>query len=131
MHPGDSNIPTLPASATWMNHREQEPAPGEDPGPAARRRRRAPVVGKRTELARYAVAEGQRIRYGQRIDGIVRFLAGSLAVLVSLLGPTEDRTCRSRTTIGAEGCTKAVRRKRRNGASEPRCPAAREREDAS
>ena len=30
------------------------------------------IVGKRTELARYTVTEGERILYGQRIDGIVR-----------------------------------------------------------
>jgi hypothetical protein len=60
------------SSATWMHNREQEPPRVEDPGPAASRRRRAPVVGKRTELARYNVAEGERILYGQRIDGIVR-----------------------------------------------------------
>ena len=94
--------------------------------------RRDGCTGHRVELARYAVGGGEeRVLYGQRVDGVVQFLPGSLAVLVSLLGPTEDSTCRSRTTIGAEGCTKAVRRKRRNGASEPRCPAAREREDAS
>jgi hypothetical protein len=60
------------SSATWVQNREQEPPPVEDPGPAASRRRRAPVVGKRTELARYTVAAGERILYGQRIDGIVR-----------------------------------------------------------
>jgi hypothetical protein len=60
------------SSATWIHNREQEPPPAEDPGPAASRRRRAPVVGKRTELARYTVTEGERILYGQRIDGIVR-----------------------------------------------------------
>jgi hypothetical protein len=60
------------SSATWMHNREQEPPPVAEPGPAAARRRCAPVVGKRTELARYTVAEGERILYGQRIDGIVR-----------------------------------------------------------
>ena len=60
------------SSATWMNNREQDPPPIEDPGPGASRRRPAAVVGKRTELARYTVAEGERILYGQRVDGIVR-----------------------------------------------------------
>jgi len=46
--------------------------PVEDPGPDVSRRRRPPVVGRRTELARYTVTEGERILYGQRIDGIVR-----------------------------------------------------------
>jgi hypothetical protein len=68
----DDEIHGRGSSATWMHNREQEPPPVEDPGPAASRRRRTPVVGKRTELARYTVAEGERILYGQRIDGIVR-----------------------------------------------------------
>jgi hypothetical protein len=72
MYSETSNIPPLPASATWVQNREQEPPLVEDPGPAGSRRRRAPIVGQRTELARYTVAEGERILYGQRIDGIVR-----------------------------------------------------------
>jgi hypothetical protein len=68
----DDEIHGRGSSATWMHNREQEPPPVEDPGPVASRRRRAPVVGKRTELARYTVAEGARLLYGQRIDGIVR-----------------------------------------------------------
>lgn len=31
-----------------------------------------PAVGQRTELARYSVPAGQRILYGQRVDGVVR-----------------------------------------------------------
>ena len=68
----DDEIHGRGSSATWMHNREQEPPPVEDPGPAISRRRRASVVGKRTELARYTVTEGERILYGQRIDGIVR-----------------------------------------------------------
>jgi hypothetical protein len=68
----DDEIHGRGSSATWVQNREQESPPVEDPGPAASRRRRAPVVGKRTELARYTVTEGERILYGQRIDGIVR-----------------------------------------------------------
>jgi hypothetical protein len=34
--------------------------------------RHAPSVGQRTELARYAVSSGERVLYGQRIDGRVR-----------------------------------------------------------
>jgi hypothetical protein len=68
----DDEIHGRGSSATWMHNREQDPPPVEDPGPAASRRRCAPVVGKRTELARYNVDEGARILYGQRIDGIVR-----------------------------------------------------------
>jgi hypothetical protein len=73
MYSGNPNIRTLPASATWMHNRQQEPPPMEDPGPSARRRRGS-VVGQRTELARYTVSEGERILYGQRIDGIVRVI---------------------------------------------------------
>ncbi|MEO9119057.1 MAG: hypothetical protein ABI355_08170 [Solirubrobacteraceae bacterium] len=58
----------MPVSATWTHNREQEP-PAEDPGPDASRRRYTPIVGQRTELARYTVAEGERILYGQRING--------------------------------------------------------------
>ena len=62
------------SSATWVQNREQEPPPTRDPGPVSPRRRRAPVVGQRTELARYTISEGERILYGQRIDGIVRVI---------------------------------------------------------
>jgi hypothetical protein len=31
-----------------------------------------PTVGERVELARYTVTSGERILYGQRIDGVVR-----------------------------------------------------------
>jgi hypothetical protein len=88
-------------------------------------------VGERVELGRYGSPAGERIVYGQRVDGVVRFLPGNLVVLVGSLGPAEDSTCRSRTTIRTEGRTNAARRKRPNGASEPRCLAARQREDWS
>jgi len=58
------------SSATWVQNREKEPA-AEDPKPAAKAKR-CPQVGKRTELARYTVPAGERILYGQRVDGIVR-----------------------------------------------------------
>ena len=32
----------------------------------------APQVGERVELARYQISCGERILYGQRIDGVVR-----------------------------------------------------------
>ena len=32
----------------------------------------SPSVGKRVELARYTVSSGERILYGQRINGVVR-----------------------------------------------------------
>ena len=53
-----------------MQNREQDPPPVPDPGPSAAQP--TPIVGQRTELARYTVTEGERILYGQRIDGIVR-----------------------------------------------------------
>ena len=58
------------SSATWAHHRHHaEPTPSSDrPAP----KRMTPVVGKRTELARYTVAEGERVLYGQRVDGVVR-----------------------------------------------------------
>jgi len=72
MYSGRSNTRTSPVSATWMHNREQDPPPAKDPNPDASRRRHTPIVGQRTELARYTVAEGERILYGQRINGIVR-----------------------------------------------------------
>jgi hypothetical protein len=56
------------SSATWAHHREPHP-------PGATRpmdRRPPPTVGQRTELARYTVAGGERVLYGQRVDGVVR-----------------------------------------------------------
>ena len=35
-------------------------------------RRPLPIVGQRVELARYRIPAGERVLYGQRIDGIVR-----------------------------------------------------------
>ncbi len=40
--------------------------------PTSTARRRLPVVGPRTELARYTITAGERVLYGQRVDGIVR-----------------------------------------------------------
>lgn len=68
----DDEISGRGRSATWVHNRDQKPPPVADPGSAPARRRRGLVVGKRTELARYTVADGERILYGQRIDGIVR-----------------------------------------------------------
>jgi hypothetical protein len=76
------------SSATWVHNREQAPPAAPDPGPTATRERRAPVVGKRTELARYTLSDGtERVVYGQRIDGSVRVTdrpaaAGGRAYLV-------------------------------------------------
>jgi hypothetical protein len=102
------------------------------PQTAAENQRSNNHVGERIELGRYRTATGvERVLYGQRVATVVRFLPGNLVVLVGSLGPAEDSTCRSRTTIRTEGRANAVRRKRPNGASEPRCLAAHQREDWS
>jgi hypothetical protein len=75
----DDEISGRGSTATWMHNRDQEPPPIEDPGPGGSRRRPAPVVGPRTELARYTVAEGERVLSGQRIDGVVRVTDRSAA----------------------------------------------------
>jgi hypothetical protein len=68
-HSGHTQIPAAPASATWTQNRAQDPPPVTAAGPAPAK---APKVGQRTELARYTVAEGERVIYGQRVDGVVR-----------------------------------------------------------
>jgi hypothetical protein len=70
-------------------------------------RRNGNPVGERIELARYTVPIGQRVLYGQRVNGVVRFLLGSNAVLVPPAGFSEDGTCGSR------------RQKRQNSACAP------------
>jgi hypothetical protein len=66
---GEDEIAGRGSSATWAHHRDQEPTVIEDrPTP----RRMTPIVGARTELARYEVSDGERVLYGQRIDGVVR-----------------------------------------------------------
>lgn len=39
-----------------------------------RSRWRRPIVGERVELARYTIAAGTRVLYGQRVDGVVRLV---------------------------------------------------------
>ncbi|MGZ6563256.1 MAG: hypothetical protein ACXVHB_31165 [Solirubrobacteraceae bacterium] len=68
MYSSSPNIRTLPATATWVHNRDQQPTVSHAPPP----RRPLPKVGKRTELARYNTAAGERILCGQRIDGVVR-----------------------------------------------------------
>ena len=65
----DDEISGHGSSATWAHNRHREPAPSRT---GRRPSARTPVVGKRTELARYTVAEGERVLYGQRVDGVVR-----------------------------------------------------------
>jgi hypothetical protein len=66
---GEDEISGQGSGATWAHHRDQEPTVIED-RPILKRM--TPVVGARTELARYRVSDGERILYGQRIDGVVR-----------------------------------------------------------
>jgi hypothetical protein len=53
-------------------------------------RRHGGRVGERVELARYTVSAGERILYGQRVDGVVRFLPTEGVVLVAPQGLSED-----------------------------------------
>jgi hypothetical protein len=64
----DDELVGYGSSATWAQNQETEPV---DPAPSAARRM-TPQVGPRTELARYTVPAGERVIYGQRVDGIVR-----------------------------------------------------------
>jgi hypothetical protein len=44
---------------------------------------RSPTVGERRELGRYSTpTDGERVLYGQRVKGVVRFLSDDLVVLV-------------------------------------------------
>lgn len=86
----DEEISGHGSSATWARNRDRKPRANSDQSAP---KRRTPVVGKRTELARYTVAEGDRIVYGQRIDGVVRFRPGGRDVLVVSSGAGEDDTC--------------------------------------
>jgi len=45
--------------------------------------RRRVSVGDRVELARYTVASGERVLYGQRVNGVVRFLVAGPVVVVA------------------------------------------------
>jgi hypothetical protein len=64
----DDELAGYGSSATWAHNQETGAA---DAGPSAARRM-TPQVGPRTELARYTVPAGERVIYGQRVDGIVR-----------------------------------------------------------
>jgi hypothetical protein len=66
----DDELGGYGSSATWAQNQDTEPA---DAGPSAARRM-TPQVGPRTELARYTVPAGERVIYGQRVDGIVRLV---------------------------------------------------------
>ena len=104
------------SSATWAHHRHREPTPSSDrPAP----KRTTPVVGKRTELARYTVAEGERVLYGQRVDGVVRFLLGKSVVLVVQPTSSEDDGRRTRRAASEPARLHDARPKRPNGVARP------------
>ena len=69
-------------------------------------------VGERVELGRYRVPAGERILYGQRVDGVVRFLPGDPVVLDGVRADGEDDMCRSRGCSVTGGRAHAVRQKR-------------------
>jgi hypothetical protein len=51
--------------------RPKRPNASDGPGNAARPPRRG-LTGRRVELGRYRISEGERTLYGQRVDGVVR-----------------------------------------------------------
>jgi hypothetical protein len=59
-------------------------------------RRNGNQLGQRVELGRYTIPTGDRVLYGQRVDGVVRFLPGKPDVLAVSSRWDEDDDCRSR-----------------------------------
>ncbi len=79
-------------------------------------------VGQRVELARYTIPVGQRVLYGQRVNGIVRFQPGEREVLVLSSRAGEDGTCCPRDALLEAARTNAGRRQRLNRGSSVREP---------
>ena len=75
-------------------------------------RRNGNPVGERVELARYTLPGGERVLYGQRVDGVVRFLPREGVVLVARQGLSEDDASRFRGIPGEPARPDAARRKR-------------------
>lgn len=67
-------------------------------------------VGERVELGRYAISAGERVIYGQRVAGVVRFLLTDGVVLVAHQGLSEHDACRSRGIPGEPASPDAARR---------------------
>jgi hypothetical protein len=59
----DEEVSGYGSTATWRVSAPARPAPGAT---------RDSSVGERTELARYEISDGERVLYGQRINGTVR-----------------------------------------------------------
>ncbi len=109
---GHTQIPAAPAEATWRHNRQPDQPIISSDSPA---RKIGPKVGKRVELARYTVRRGgERILYGQRVDGHVRFLPGSDGVVDQLRSRSEDATCRFRQASRGGERPNALRDKRLN-----------------
>jgi len=62
-------------------------------------RRNGNPVGERVELARYTVPGGERVLYGQRVNGVVRFLPEEPVVLDHPSGGSEDDKCRPAAVV--------------------------------
>jgi hypothetical protein len=106
----DDELVGYGSSATWAQNQATEPV---DPAPRVVPRL-TPQVGPRSELARYTVPAGQRVIYGQRVDGIVSFLPDDHVVLDEPRGGSEDDGCRRRESVDDGGRPNATRRKRPN-----------------
>ena len=72
-------------------------------------RRNGNPVGERVELARYTVPVGERVLYGQRVNGVVRFLPEKPVVLDSALGSSENSGCCPREPIHEDGSSSPAR----------------------
>jgi hypothetical protein len=77
-------------------------------------RRNGNPVGERVELGRYTVPAGERVLYGQRVDGMVRFLPEEPVVLDSALGSSENSGRCPREPLQEDGSPNAARQKRPN-----------------
>ena len=95
---GTPNIRTLPVTAPGSTTATR-PAPTSVTLPP---RLPLPQVGERVELDRYQISSGERILYGQRIDGVVRFLPEEPVVLDPSSGPSEGSRCCPREPIREE-----------------------------
>jgi hypothetical protein len=86
--------------------------------------RRRGHTGQRVELARYTVASGdERIMYGQRVDGVVRFLPEQAVVLDTPSDANEDGKCCPRATLQEGRCPNAARQNPPGGGDEQGVPA--------
>jgi hypothetical protein len=78
-------------------------------------RRNANPVSERVELARYSLLDGtERVLYGQRVLGVVRFLPDQPVVLDAPSAGSEDCSCSPRDQRRHEQRSDATRQKRPN-----------------